>query len=206
MRGASLRGFLNMQTIQQYDLFEDSLRTFRPLLDEIKEDFYRFCQTFHLLFFEDSTNEKEEISQRNWIRKNIVNPLQNHDQTATHFLQSMRRVYQEIEQAEISKHFTLIPLNTLPIRNVELGFKLQENTRTFTKKEVLELWKQIGIYYNLTQGKIEDRYQRFHLQKGMKNLKDYYFFFHDHELFIFKTSTKFRELREENPIIDSIPE
>ena len=135
-----------------------------------------------------------------------MNPLQNHDQTATYFLQSMRRIYQEMEQAEISKHFTLIPLNTLPIRNVEWGFKLQENTCTFTKKEVLDLWKQIGIYYNLTQGKIEDRYQRFHLQKGMKNLKDYYFFFHDHELFIFKTSTKFRELLEETPIIDSIPE
>ncbi|MBQ7074728.1 tRNA lysidine(34) synthetase TilS [bacterium] len=204
MRGASLKGFLNMKTFQFHGLLDTEPKFFRPLLEETKKDLYRFCQTFKIPFFEDYTNQQAEISQRNNLRLNIFPSLMKNQYGETHFLESMRNLYHEIESLKPEREFTFSPIYTLPTRNLKEAVKLHEDTKTFSKRDVLSLRERLGICYNITPGKIDDWFQRFQLQKGYKNLKDYHFFFHNNVLYLFQGTTKFREQKDDNILVEEI--
>ena len=113
MRGASLKGFMNMKAFQFHGLFESDPKFFRPLIDEIKDDLYHFCQTFKILFFEDQTNQQGEISQRNHLRINIFPSLIKNQYGETHFLESMRNLYHEIETYHPERVFSFAPIHTV---------------------------------------------------------------------------------------------
>ena len=195
---------MNMKAFQFHGLFESDPKFFRPLIDEIKDDLYHFCQTFKILFFEDQTNQQGEISQRNHLRINIFPSLIKNQYGETHFLESMRNLYHEIETYHPEREFTFSPIYTLPTRKIKEAFKLNEDTQSFSKADLLSLREGLGICYNITPGKIDDWFQRFQLQKGYKNLKDYHFFFHDKVLYFFQGSEKFREQTDDSILIPNI--
>jgi tRNA(Ile)-lysidine synthase len=74
IRGAGLKGFLNMQTLQSHPLVPN-MQVGRPLLRITKPHLIAFCKQFNILFFEDATNTDMMISQRNLIRHEIIEKL-----------------------------------------------------------------------------------------------------------------------------------
>jgi tRNA(Ile)-lysidine synthase TilS/MesJ len=60
--------FLSKENINKYKIL-------RPLLSISKADIKKLCKIENVQYFEDYTNQDETISQRNFIRKNIINNL-----------------------------------------------------------------------------------------------------------------------------------
>jgi tRNA(Ile)-lysidine synthase len=74
IRGAGLKGFLNMQLLQSHPLLT-ATSVCRPLLQVTKPQLIAFCQQFRIRYFEDATNNELTTSQRNFIRHEIIEKL-----------------------------------------------------------------------------------------------------------------------------------
>ena len=70
----------------------------RPLLSIPKGDLLSFCKTKKIHYFQDETNSDFSVSQRNYIRKEILAKLTHTDGKSTKFLHSMKNIYQQIEE------------------------------------------------------------------------------------------------------------
>jgi tRNA(Ile)-lysidine synthase len=74
IRGAGLKGFLTMQMLQPHPLLP-KMQVWRPLLSVTKPHLIAFCTQFNIPFFEDATNADMMTSQRNLIRREIIEKL-----------------------------------------------------------------------------------------------------------------------------------
>lgn len=191
MRGAWMRWFLNMQITQAHSLLPWVI-LFRPLLHEIKDSFYHFCKILWITYFEDYTNSDSDVSKRNWIRNNILTPLCHLWWSDTKFLHSMDQIYREIETFQ-PEDIEIVPIKTLSIWDLKNAGKILFPSPIVSKTILLDLRKKLHLYYNITQGKIDERLKRLNHKKGRKNLKTTTFFFVDQELYFFEHPTHFRE-------------
>ncbi|MDR0282965.1 MAG: tRNA lysidine(34) synthetase TilS [Candidatus Peribacteria bacterium] len=99
IRGAGLKGFLNMQTAQNnHPLLKiASCKVYRPLLAITKKQIITFCEQRKITYFEDETNAEPTTSQRNYIRNDIIKKLVNMNGKKSKFLESMKQMYEEIQ-------------------------------------------------------------------------------------------------------------
>jgi tRNA(Ile)-lysidine synthase len=113
-----LKWFLNMKKL---DL---KRKIYRPLLDLTKEDIEKKCKEKNIPYFIDETNYDENISKRNFIRKNILPLFKELDKD---FLYKFNKLYNQIEkilpQFDISSYLTKINqdkyLLKIPDNNLE---------------------------------------------------------------------------------------
>ncbi|MDR2540284.1 MAG: tRNA lysidine(34) synthetase TilS [Candidatus Peribacteria bacterium] len=104
IRGAGLKGFLNMQILQPHPLLDNEGNVCRPLLNITKNQILAFCEQFHIQYFEDESNKNLETSQRNFLRHEILEKLTNMNNGNSNFLESMKNIYQQMETLEDSPY------------------------------------------------------------------------------------------------------
>ncbi len=175
IRGAGLKGFLNMQIVQDnHPLVKTtSCKVYRPLLNITKKQIITFCEQQKITYFEDETNAKLATSQRNYIRNEVLAKLTQLNGKPTKFLESMKNIYQQLQESpEGATHHNpgqrpgseapgqLHPIPTFPSRKATYSYLWQKNLNTIQPKDLLTLRNHLGIYYNIRSSQIQERYSR----------------------------------------------
>lgn len=81
-RGAWANGIANMSAIDHKEyLLRTRYTILRPLLSYPKHQITQFCNNKKLHYFTDHSNSDPSISERNYIRKEYIGPLENGDMT-----------------------------------------------------------------------------------------------------------------------------
>lgn len=126
----------------------------------------------------------------------------------------MKNIYQQIATLPSQKKNHSInknkadfqPIPSFPARESEFSYLWKKDLHSIQKKEIVELRDQLGIYYNITNAKIQERYQRIKKkQKGRKELKGIYFFLYEKKLYIIKAKKEFwKETNQEQNLITQL--
>lgn len=74
---SSLEGLKGMEPLTTYINNGKSILLGKPFLNIFKKDLYKYAYDNLLLFFEDETNRDSSISERNYIRNNIIPLIEN---------------------------------------------------------------------------------------------------------------------------------
>jgi tRNA(Ile)-lysidine synthase TilS/MesJ len=82
--------FISRENISQY-------RILRPLINIPKNDIKKLCDINYIKYFEDYTNQDETISQRNFIRKNIIKKIDLLKKDNL-FFSSFYKIYNSLEE------------------------------------------------------------------------------------------------------------
>ena len=185
VRGCGFKGFLNMQVLQEvHPLFGGAVC--RPLLNVTKQQIIGFCEQFGVRYFEDETNADLLTSQRNFLRKEVIQRLVGMNGGKSRFLESMKQVYEEIEGEVHQGVHKLVPIPTFPSRNAEYGY------RVWGSANILQLRHHLGIATNLRSSQVEEWTKWLEVTRsGRKEFHGVYFFFHEGELYVIKAGKRF---------------
>jgi len=104
----------------------------------------------------------------------------------------MKQVYQTIEKVrekEFEKEQQLIPIPKFPSREAEFACYRDQKLSEVSTEDLVALWDQLGIYYNVRSSQIKEWHQRIlQAKSGWKEMKNVYFFIHAKKLYIIKAA------------------
>lgn len=181
IRWAGLKWTINMQEFtnaniyMKYNKYHQSfLWILRPLLQTRKIDIYKYAHDLWLKYREDHTNHDENISLRNYIRKQI-NSLTDISTEVYENLIKNHNIYIETLQNIFSQDINNIYINELSCekRYIDLDriYIVENLWETWSTNQIVYILDQFGLANNITKDYIEDlRKFLLYSQSGYKQL------------------------------------
>ncbi len=185
-RGCGLRWFVNMKFFSQ----KQNLKILRPLISLSKGKIKKLCDENKIPYFVDESNFDETMSQRNYIRKFLVNPLLEEKGVWRNFLESFSNIYQQIENLDNSR----VKLKRKKLPNIFEYEECYEVAWVNSSSEIIELFDLLGVCYNLTSANISDIENVINKNTWYKYFNWWFFIFASGRLFVVKTDKKFWEV------------
>ena len=137
LRGANLNGFLAMQEQENHHLLSET-KVLRPILGFTKDEVTNICKKNKIPFVTDPTNNDVTTSQRNKLRNTILPQLYGlaHKQTTTtnSFIESMKNIYEQLENTIQEKDIHLKPIIGSVHRNAKFAYQRMIDPKDITKE------------------------------------------------------------------------
>lgn len=126
-----------MQTQEDHHLLPGT-KVLRPLLSLTKDEITHICNHNNIPFITDPTNADTTTSLRNKLRNKVLPELYTlaNKQTATSnsFIESMKNIYEQLENSFQQKDIILRPLQQSPHRNAKFAYERQITPQDVTNE------------------------------------------------------------------------
>ena len=143
LRGANLNGFLAMQTQEEHHLLGET-KVLRPILWLTKEEITAICTKNKIPFITDPTNNDITTSLRNKLRNKILPEVYklSHKQTTNtnSFVESMKNIYEQLEQTTWEKNIHLNPIFPSPHRKATFAYQRIIDLKDITHELLMQPW------------------------------------------------------------------
>lgn len=153
IRWCNINGFLNMKFASNNNI--SNYRVLRPLISITKDHIKAFCDSNNINYFEDYTNDDENISQRNFVRKNIIKKI-NLLKKNNLFYSSFDKIYNSLElnflkEIDVNK-FKKIFLS----KYCECEYAYFYDWNIFNILDLIWIFEYLNIYYDVKKSMLED--------------------------------------------------
>jgi tRNA(Ile)-lysidine synthetase-like protein len=153
LRGANLNGFLAMQTQEEHHLLPGT-QIIRPILGLTKEEITAICTKKDIPFVNDPTNTDTSTSLRNKLRNKILPGIYSlaHKQTSTtnSFIESMKNIYEQLEDTSHQIQNILKPLQQSPHRKSTFAYQRMIDPKDISKERIMQVMKALNRSNNIT--------------------------------------------------------
>lgn len=160
LRGANLNGFIAMQTQEEHHLLGKS-KVLRPILGLTKEEIINICTKNKIPFVTDPTNNDTTTSLRNKLRNKIlpeVYKLSHKQTTSTNsFVESMKNIYEQLEQLEEKQNIILKPIQQSPHRKAKFAYQRMIQPNEITHESLMQVMKTLASSNNITTPLLKER-------------------------------------------------
>jgi len=160
LRGANLNGFLAMQIQETHHLLPGT-QIVRPILGLTKDEITAICTQNNISFVTDPTNIDTTTSLRNKLRNKILPQLYTlaHKQTTTtnSFIESMKHVYEQLEQIHWQKDIMLKSIRQSPHRKTKFAYQRMISPKEITSESVMQAMKTLNSSNNITTPLLKER-------------------------------------------------
>lgn len=185
LRGANLNGFLAMQTQEEHHLLP-WIQILRPILGLTKNEITDICTKNKIPFVTDPTNKDITTSLRNKLRNKVLPEFYKlaHKQTPTtnSFIESMKHIYEQLEESAQQKDIILKPIPESPYRKSTFAYQRIIDSKDISKEKIMQVMKTLSSSNNITTPLLKER--TLFLQKNESGYK--YF----NKTYIFKSHGK----------------
>lgn len=198
LRGCDMDGFVSMQRVDHSHLIHWDI--IRPLLTMSKSHIQHMCDTNHIDYSYDHTNEDISISKRNKVRNTILSELRAlaNKNTATHntFEQSMRHIYESLEHA--AQENAELNIEMIPMykhRQTKRAYRRNIQPKDISTDQLKRLCKQLHIQQNIQKKNIKEIAEFLQTKnKWHKYINHSYFFISQWNIYIIYGPKRFWEL------------
>ena len=169
-----------MQAQEKHHLL-GGIQVLRPILGISKSEILHICKYNKIPFITDPTNKDTTTSLRNKLRNKVLPTLFKlaHKQTPTtnSYIESMRNIYQQIDESLPQKDINLIPIHQSPHRNAKFAYQRKISPQDVHKELILQAMKIIGIAHNISTPLLKE-WEKFIQENasGHKYIKGTYLF------------------------------
>ncbi len=160
LRGSNLNGFIAMQTQETHHLLPE-IQVLRPILGLTKNEITTICIHNNIPFVTDPTNIDATTSVRNNLRNNVLPTVYRltHKQTATtnSFIESMKHIYEQLENSFQQKKNILKPIHQSPHRKAKFAYQRMIDPKDVTSEWVMQAMKTLNSSNNITTPLLKER-------------------------------------------------
>jgi len=126
-----------MQTQEDHHLLP-GIKVLRPILSLTKDEIIEICKKNKIPFITDPTNADTTTSLRNKLRNKVLPELYTlaNKQTATSnsFIESMKNIYEQLENSFQQKDIILNSIKQSPHRNAKFAYERQITPQDVTNE------------------------------------------------------------------------
>lgn len=160
LRWANLNGFVAMQTQETHHLLP-WIQVLRPILTLTKNEITHICKQNEIAFVTDPTNIDTTTSLRNKLRNKILPELYkiaNKQTTTTNsFIESMKHIYEQLENSFQQKSIILNPIHQSSHRNAKFAYQRIIEPKEVTSEWILQAMKTLDSSNNITTPLLKER-------------------------------------------------
>ncbi len=184
LRGCDINWFLNMKKLSE----NNNIIIARPLLSIEKSKITELCDILSIKYFLDKTNDDSSVSNRNFIRNNIIKELSSLSNKSSTwydmFFSSFDNIYSKIEESYLDKSnlFKIIRSVSLP-DFVEYDFLYEIDIDLSSSESIVALLKEYWAYKNVTKRQILELYNFFSNSYSWYKYLSWFYLFKAHSKF-----------------------
>lgn len=149
LRWCWVDGFIGIKPMESHHLLNGKI-AIRPLLSIRKTEILNLCETQNIPYVQDKTNQDSSVSQRNYIRNEILPKLF----LQKWFEQLFQKRYQKYDSQSIES--LLQPITISPYRKTKSAYCLIKNRKECSAQDLLRIFKQLHASSGITSKTLQE--------------------------------------------------
>lgn len=176
--------FLNMKKVSKHFLLENAL-VYRPLLETRKKEILDYLKSNQLDYFIDESNFNENISIRNYIRKNIILPSYKQNKNFFTNWKNDYKILETIKMPNFEKTILKLP-NTFENKNI----KIDKYNFPKTPFETYILMKDIWFWKSINHDNVNILYSLISKRRWLFEIWNYFIYVNNIWLYFLNSNIK----------------
>lgn len=198
LRGANINWFLAMKIQENDHHILSKTQIIRPILWLTKQEVIDICKKNKIPFVTDPSNKDTTTSLRNKLRNKILPELYHlankQTNTTNSYIESMKNIYEHIENNNKEKKISLKAIPQSPHRNATFAYQRIIHTQDIHKENCMQIMKQLHISNNTTTPLLHELSEFLKTKtSGYKYINKTYFFKAHENIYIISAPKLFRE-------------
>lgn len=192
VRWCGIDGFMAIKAMESHHLLQGKV-VIRPLLSLRKQQILETCDKVWIPYVQDSTNRDSSVSQRNYLRNELLPDLF----SQKWFEQLFQKRYKKYDSQSLEN--LLQPITISPHRKATSAYCLSKNKKEVTAQDLLRIFKQLHASSGITSKTLQEFLQFIHSgTTGRKYFQGVTIMIAHTKVYFFVAPLRFREKNLDN--------